>query len=447
MLKVSVSGIRGIVGESLTPEVALRFSAAFGNILGGGAVVVGRDTRPSGEGLTAAVVSGLLATGCDVTDIGIAPTPTVLFARKSLGATGAVVVTASHNPEEWNALKIVGPDGLFLHGDLSEQLLERYSNGEITWNSWEGAGVYSEVDGISRHLESILSLPVIDADRIKDRGYRVVIDCVNGAGSEAASKLLSSLGCEVTGINCGMSGDFTRGPEPVAENLGELEKEVVKQKADIGFALDPDADRLSIVDETGSAIGEEMTLPLVIDLILEKEPGPVVVNLSTSLVCEEVAGAHGVKCFRAPVGEANVALLMRGRGAVIGGEGNGGVMYPGLHTARDGILGMALVLQHMAEKEKTIGEVVKAYPAYHIIKRKVEVKDGSTGDILRELESHAFGNVNRDDGLRISGGGKWVHLRPSNTEPVLRIIAEARSPEEALGLATEFEEIIIELLE
>lgn len=445
-LRVSVSGIRGIVGASMTPEVALKFSASFGNILGGGKVVVGRDTRPSGEGIKAAVVSGLIATGCSVVDVGIAPTPTVLFIRKELGAAGAVVVTASHNPGEWNALKLAGPDGNFIHGDLSRRLLETYESGEIKWNTCGELGVYSSMDGIGPHVEAILSLPILNTEKIKNRGLRVILDCVNGAGSDAAQALLARLGCDVIPVNCEKTGIFTRDPEPVAAHLGELEARVKERKADIGFALDPDADRLSVVDEKGRAAGEELTLPLVVDLILRHEKGPIVINLSTSMIAEDIAEAHGVPSYRTPVGEVNVALLMREKSAVIGGEGNGGIMYPGLHIARDGICGMALILQYILERGESVSEIVSGYPSYHMIKKKIGIGARKAADVLDKLEVEAFGEVNREDGLRITGDGAWVHLRPSNTEPVMRIIAEAKSGDEAKKLAAFFEEKIIELL-
>jgi len=446
MLKYSVSGIRGIVGESMTPEVALRFSAAFGNILGGGAVVVGRDTRPSGEGLMAAVVSGLMATGCDVIDIGIAPTPTVLFTRRKLNASGAVVVTASHNPSEWNALKLIGPDGTFIHGDLSSRLYDNYTAGEIVWNTWERYGVYSRMDGITPHVEAVLGLSVVDVDRIRAKKFKVALDCVNGAGSDAAAALLERLGCEVFCINCDKTGDFTRGPEPVAANLSGLETEVSKRDADVGFALDPDADRLSVVDERGHALGEEMTLPVVVDLILSHTEGPVVVNLSTSMASEDLARARGVPFHRTPVGEVNVTLVMNDTGAVIGGEGNGGVMYPALHPSRDGICGMALFLQQMTEKGEPLSIIIRGYPEYHIVKRKFEVPEDAVKKILEEAGKETAGEVNRDDGLRISGEGFWVHLRPSNTEPVVRVIAEAKTAREAGERADDLQQKIVEIL-
>jgi len=446
MLKYSVSGIRGIIGESMTPEVALRFSAAFGNILGGGSVVVGRDTRPSGEGLSAAVVSGLLGTGCDVIDIGVVPTPTALLMRRQLDSNGAVIVTASHNPGEWNALKLVGPDGTFIHGKLSSQLYNRYTSGEITWNRWDKPGVYSKMDGVTPHVEAVLDLPLVDVDRIRAKNFKVALDCVNGAGSDAAQTMLEQLGCEVFCINCEKSGKFTRGPEPVAANLGDLEAAVSERGADIGFALDPDADRLSIVSERGHALGEEMTLPLVVDLVLSHNEGPVVVNLSTSMVSEDIARARGVPFHRTPVGEVNVTLVMNDTDAVIGGEGNGGVMYPRLHPSRDGICGIALILQQMTEKGDPLSKIIRGYPEYHIVKRKVEVSEGEAERILEEIGKNTSGEVNCDDGLRISGQGFWVHLRPSNTEPVVRVIAEAKTAREASRRAGDLEQKIVELL-
>jgi phosphomannomutase len=447
-LKISVSGIRGVVGASIDPRVVLRFSSCFGRLLGGGAVVVGRDTRPSGEALLAAAVSGLLGTGCDVVDIGIVPTPTVLHAARARGAAGGVVVTASHNPVEWNALKLVGPGALFLHGDLGDRLRRAYRENQVAWSDWKGCGLHSREDGIGPHLEAILGLPVVDTGAIRKRSFTVVLDAVNGAGGEAASLLLRELGCRVIELNCAPTGRFGRGPEPVPENLGELERVVAEAGADAGFALDPDGDRLSLVSEKGKAVGEEMTVPIAADLVLRHETGPVVVNLSTSMTVEDVARARGVPVHRTPVGEVNVALEMLASGAVIGGEGNGGVMYPALHPCRDGLCGIALVLESLVETEKSLGALAASLPRYYIEKRKTPVAGG--GDRVRQaltrLAADAPGELNTDDGLRIAGDGWWVHLRPSNTEPVVRIIAEARAAGEAARLARRYEEKIVELL-
>lgn len=444
-LKISVSGVRGIVGDAMNPEVALGFSRAFGRVLGSGKVVVARDTRQSGEALSRSAIAGLLGAGLDVVDIGIAPTPAALFARKMLDAAGALIVTASHNTSEWNALKFVGPDGTFLHGELHDRLLERYREENFVWNTWDAQGVYSAMDGTTPHTAAILSLPLIDVEGLRKRKFRVVIDAVNGAGGEPARRLLTLLGCEVVPLYCEKTGRFPRNPEPVRPHLGELEACVREHRADIGFALDPDADRLAVVDERGNARGEEMTLPLAVDLVLSHEKGSVVVNLSTSMTAEDIAREHGVPFYRTPVGEANVALKMREEGAIVGGEGNGGVMYPGLHAARDGLCGMALVLECMLEKARPVGEILDAYPAYTIEKRKVAIREGLAESLLLVLAEEAAG-ATCEDGLRIEGKNFWVHLRPSNTEPVMRIIAEAKTPEEARRLGEHYEEKIIEIL-
>lgn len=448
-LKISVSGIRGVVGESIDPSVVLRFSSCFGRILGGGTVVAGRDTRPSGEMLLAAAVSGLLGTGCDVVDVGVAPTPTVLHSVRTREAAGGLVVTASHNPAEWNALKLVGPGALFLHGELSERLLSAYREDEPAWNTWEEIGVYSREDCIESHVEAILGLPVVDAGAIERKSFTVVLDAVNGAGAEAATLLLRRLGCRLIPLNCEPTGRFSRNPEPVAAHLDDLERAVREAGADAGFALDPDGDRLSLVDERGQAVGEEMTVPLAADLVLRHVKGTVVVNLSTSMTIEDVARSHGVTVRRTPVGEVNVALEMLSSGAVIGGEGNGGVMYPELHPTRDGLCGIALILQNLVEKEQSLGELVDGLPRYSIEKRKMAVR-GSAAQIheaLSRLAGGAEGEVNTDDGIRISGEKWWVHLRPSNTEPVVRVIAEAGSQDEADRLAARYEEKVVELFE
>ncbi|MFW6205991.1 MAG: phosphoglucosamine mutase, partial [Gemmatimonadota bacterium] len=379
-LMVSVSGIRGRVGESLDPLVAARYAAAFGTFLRheygvSPTVVLGRDSRTSGP-LLARVVSGALeAVGCRVVDIGLAPTPTTLMAVRHHGAQGGVVVTASHNPVEWNALKLASAAGMFLDADQAAAM--RVYVDQPEWKGWDGVGGRETDDGaVDRHLAAILELPYLDVDGLRERGFTVALDCVRGAGAVTLPRLLESLGCTVVGIGLEPDGRFPRKPEPVAGNLGELESLVRETGADLGIATDPDADRLSLVDETGRAIGEDYTLALATRLVLRHRTGPVVTNLSTSRVVEDAAADAGAAFHRAPVGEINVARRMEREGAVIGGEGNGGVILPDLHLTRDAQVATALVLQLLLETGTTVSDLVAAGPSYAIVKDSVPRPDG-----------------------------------------------------------------------
>ncbi len=326
---VSASGVRGIVGEALTPEVILRFAGAHGSLLAAGPVVIGRDSRPSGAWVTRAAEAALLATGHDVVDVGIAPTPTILFAIGHHGACGGLAVTASHNPAPWNALKLFGPGGTFLPPALSEAVARRALEGTVSWVRADRVGAHrDDGEAIRRHREAILALAGLHPTRIASRGFRVAIDCVNGAGSLATPPLLRALGCHVEELYCTPDGKFPRVPEPLPEHLGALGDLVRRTGAAIGFANDPDADRLAIVDERGEPIGEERTLQIAVDWALARKPGPVIVNASTSMAIETIARRYGAPVERTRVGEAHVAQALLERGGVIGGEGNGGVIYP-----------------------------------------------------------------------------------------------------------------------
>ena len=441
-LMVSVSGVRGRVGEALTPDVVARFAAAFGSYMnqhaGGRArVVLGRDSRTSGPMLSRAVSAALEGVGCDVIEVGLVPTPTALMAIRHHGATGGIVVTASHNPVEWNALKLASDAGMFLDAEEAAEMrghLER----DVPWRGWDGLGTVTRDEGAAeRHVAAILELPYLDVRAIRDRRFTVALECIRGAGAVTLPPLLEALGCEVHGLNLEPDGRFPRKPEPVAENLGALADLVRDTGADIGLATDPDADRLSLVDERGRAIGEDYTLALAARVVLKHRSGPVVTNLSTSRVVEDAARDAGAAFHRASVGEINVARRMQKEGAVIGGEGNGGVILPDIHHTRDAQVAAALVLQLLAETGRRVSEIVAASPVYAIVKDSVARPEGDLEPAYARLEKELGAETtDRQDGLWLGwgGSGKWLHFRPSGTEPIVRMIAEAPTEGEARSM-------------
>jgi phosphomannomutase len=440
-LMVSVSGLRGRVGEGLTPEVITHFAAAFGAYVRargpGNTVVLGRDSRVSGPMFARAATAGLMSAGCDVVDVGIAPTPSVQLAVEDLGAAGGLAVTASHNPIEWNALKFIGPTGMFLDGDESAAM-RAIADGEVPRVGWRDLGVWREDAGaVDRHLQRILAIPFLDVEAIRRRRFRVALDCVRGAGGTIFPRLLEALGCQVTAINMETDGLFPREPEPVAENLGELEALVRESGADVGLATDPDVDRLALVSEQGRAIGEDYTLALASSLVLRHRPGAVVTNLSTSRLMDDVATAAGRTLVRAPVGEINVARRMQAERATIGGEGNGGVILPDVHLTRDAPVAAALILQLLAESTEPLSALAAGIGRYEIVKEKLP-RPAQPLDAVYEALAAAFpeADADRQDGLRLSWAAerKWAHLRPSGTEPIVRIICEAPSRAEADAL-------------
>ena len=440
-LMVGVSGVRGRVGDGLTPEVISHFAAAFGAYVlrngPGKTVVLGRDSRVSGAMFARAATAALQSVGCDVVDVGIAATPSVQLMVEELEAAGGLAVTASHNPIEWNALKFIGPSGMFLDADQGARMRELLQS-EIPRVGWSELGGWRE-DGSAadRHLAKILRLPFLDLERIRARRFRVALDCVRGAGGMIFPRLLEALGCEVHGINLETDGRFPREPEPVAANLGELEELVRKTGADVGLATDPDVDRLSLVDETGSAIGEDYTLALATRLLLRYRPGTVVTNLSTSSLLDDVTEAAGARLIRTPVGEIHVARRMEAEGATVGGEGNGGVILPDVHLTRDAPVAAALILQILADEGRPLSEIAAEIGRYEIVKEKVPRPEGSLDEVYRILaEKMDAPEADRQDGLRLSWPRerRWAHLRPSGTEPIVRIIAEARTRDEAQAL-------------
>jgi phosphomannomutase len=438
-LMVSVSGIRGRVGESLTPEIVAGYAAAFGawalKKTPDRPVVVGRDSRVSGPMFHRVVLSALQSVGANVIDIGLTTTPTCQLAVEHHHAAGGIMLSASHNPIEWNALKLISPTGLFLDAAEGADMRAGMERG-VARATWDRLGtIETDSKAAERHLDRILEIPYIDVKAIRARKFRVALDCVRGAGSVIVPQLLERLGCKVTSIHLEPDGRFPRAPEPIAENLGELERLVGVVKADIGIAVDPDVDRLALVSDAGRAIGEDYTLALASMLVLKHRKGPVVTNLSTSLVVEDAVTRSGSTLTRAPVGEINVASRMREMRAVVGGEGNGGVILSEMHLGRDAPVGIALILQLLVELDKSLSAVVAELPRYSIVKDKLDRPKTSLDSVYAALRD-AFPDAKADtqDGLRLAWKDKWLHVRPSGTEPIVRVIAEAPTEKDARAL-------------
>lgn len=428
---VSVSGVRGLVGTDLTPELVARYGAAFGSWLrenGHDAAVLARDSRTSGPMFAAAAQAGLQSVGCRVIECGMVPTPTAQLAVEHHHAGGGIVITASHNPVEWNALKFIGHDGVFLDQAAADRLRAGVAAPALPRAAWDGIGALEpDAQAVARHVEQVLALPFLALDRIRRRRFTVALDCVRGAGGTIAPRLLEALGCRVSAINLEADGRFPRPPEPVPAHLGALGDLVRESRADVGLALDPDVDRLALTDETGSPIGEDYTLAFAVRAVLAETKGLVVVNLSTSLVVDDAARMQGSRVERAPVGEANVARAIRGHHAVIGGEGNGGVILPALHLGRDAPLAIALVLHLMAVTGKSVAELVGEQPRYVIVKGKAP-RGGDVERMYQQLmRRYPDARPDRQDGLRLAWDDRWLHVRPSGTEPIVRLIAEAPS--------------------
>ena len=438
-LMVSVSGIRGRVGEALTPEIVASYAAAFGawalSKNPGKAIVIGRDSRVSGPMFHRIAIGALQSVGAAIIDIGLTTTPTCQLAVEDHHAAGGIMLSASHNPIEWNALKFIGPSGLFLEASEGTEMRGLVEKGipRVTWDRL--GSVEADSGAAERHIEKILAIPYIDVAAIRARRFRVALDCVRGAGSVIVPALLERLGCEVSAIHMEPDGRFPRPPEPVAEHLTELERLVKDSKADIGFAVDPDVDRLALVSDAGKAIGEDYTLALASMLVLTHRKGPVVTNLSTSRVVEDAVVRSGSKLTLAPVGEVNVAVRMRELGAVIGGEGNGGVILPELHLGRDAPVGVALILQLLTERRQPLSAIVSELPRYSIVKDKLDRPKASLDTVYSALRS-AFADATADtqDGLRLAWKDRWLHVRPSGTEPIVRVIAEGPTEQDARAL-------------
>lgn len=447
---IGVSGIRGRVGFGLTPEVVARYAAAFGAwaIAKGPstAIVLGRDSRVTGPLFHSVTRAALESVGADVIDIGLTTTPTLQLAVEHHHAAGGLGITASHNPIEWNALKFIGPDGLFLSAALGVEMRGLVEQG-IPYATYDAMGsTRFDGDAIARHVDAVLALPFIDVEGIRSRRFKVAYDACRGAGGAIIPRLLDLLGCEMHAIELETDGRFPRPPEPVPENLGPLERLVRATGAQIGFATDPDVDRLALVSDAGVAIGEDYTLAFATRVVLRHRSGPVVTNLSTSRIVDDMAAEGGSQVIRAPVGEVNVALRMRSEGAVIGGEGNGGVILPELHLGRDAPLGVALLLQLMHEDGEPLSKTVARFPCYAIIKDKLD-RPAKPLDAVYAALTVAFpdAEADRQDGLRLGWPDKWVHVRPSGTEPIVRVIAEAPTAEGAKALVEQGRALLAKL--
>jgi len=429
----SISGIRGIVGKTLTPQTVMSHTKAFLDLLNAKKIVIGRDSRPTGGNITEMVCGVCSLCGVEVVDAGLATTPTVELLVEQLKADGGIIITASHNPIEWNALKFLNKKGMFLSPREVKELFEK-------------ADAFGKKENISNgddmHIKATIDLPYVDVQKIKERKFKVAIDAVNGAGSFALPKLLETLGSEVVKIHCEPNGTFPRGAEPLQENLGDLSKAVKENKCDIGFALDPDADRCAIVDENGEPIGEEYTLAIAVETVLERKIKPLSINLSTSRMCEDLAERFGTKCYRTVVGEINVSLDMIEHHCIVGGEGNGGVILPALHYGRDSLVAAALVLDLLSRHNIKVSSWVKSHPAYAMLKKKFEIKNPVAMAMEKAEKAFAGWKADKRDGLWLGKEKSFVHLRASNTEPVIRIIAEAPTASEAEMLCRKVEELL-----
>ena len=439
---LSISGLRGVIGDGLDPLYLTRFAAALGTMYEGGTVVVSRDGRATGEMVRLAVVSSLIATGCRVVDAGIATTPTCGVLVNHLGARGGLQITASHNPVQWNGLKPFSSDGSVFNRQLGETLIGLIESQEFSFKSWDGLGSVEVLsDPAGPHIERVLRL--VNPDAIRSRKFKVVLDCNHGSGAVSTPRLLEQLGCEVIVLGGTADGQFEHTPEPIAENLTGLCDAVREHGADAGFAQDPDADRLAIVGNTGRYIGEELTLALAADHVLAKTPGVFVVNGSTSRINADIAAKHGCEFIRSWVGEANVTAMMKEKNAILGGEGNGGVIEPKVGYVRDSFVSMAYVLDGLAGGDRTLAEWADSLPAYTIVKDKLTCPREKV-DVACEALRSAFADATptEGDGLRLDWDNRWVQVRASNTEPIIRIIAEAPDESLANGLCREAVEIV-----
>jgi phosphomannomutase len=438
-LMVSISGIRGIVGDGLDPEVIVKYASAYADFIGTGKVIIGRDARISGEMVDSVLTGTLLAKGIDVIDIGITPTPTVQYTVKTLSASGGIAISASHNPNEWNALKLLNSTGQFMTPEENKELLNilRQKNYFKSWNKL--GKKYINNNALAKHENDVLNLKYIDNEKIGKRNFKVLVDCVNGAGVYVIPDLLRKFGCKVIEMNCEKSGIFPRKPEPLPENLTETMKAVKDNSADLGIVVDPDVDRLVLITNKGEPFSEENTITQAVKFILSKEKGNVVVNLSTTRAVDDIANESGCKVFRSPVGEANVVKKMKAVNAIIGGEGSGGVIYPELHYGRDALVGIAITLQHLTEFGKNISTLKDTLPKYFISKRKIDLGNADPDKVINTIiKKYKNENVNTEDGIRIDFEDHWVHMRKSNTEPIIRVIVEAKDRSSAESLSENY---------
>ena len=459
-LVISISGIRGTIGgkpsEGLTPIDTVQFTSAYASwlIQESGkerpSVALGRDARISGPMVEQLVSATLSAMGVDVYLMGLATTPTVEIAVTEKGADGGIILTASHNPAQWNALKLLNGHGEFLSGADGEVILKMARANDYSYADVKNLGSIKPLEGMGvKHIDKVLELDLVKPEKIKKKKFRVAIDCVNSVGGIILPQLLNALGVDdVIELYCDPTGDFPHNPEPLPENLTEISELMVREKADVGFVVDPDVDRLAIVCEDGSMFGEEYTLVAISDYILSRTPGNTASNLSSTRALRDVTEGHGQAYFSSAVGEVNVVNAMKANDCVIGGEGNGGIIYPALHYGRDALVGIALFLTHLAESGMECSVVRKCYPDYYISKNKITLPEGADADQLLAAfeQAHAGDEINTVDGVKVDMPEGWVHLRKSNTEPIIRLYAEALSSEEAERIAGEAMQTINELI-
>ena len=452
----SVSGIRGTIGgktgDNLTPIDVVRFASAYGSWLlknhEKAMVVVGRDARPSGPMVQTLVQQTLISLGIDVIDVGLSTTPTVELEVVRHKAQGGIILTASHNPKEWNALKLLNEKGEFLNAQEGEKINQMSQNlSAIDFAAIDDLGsICSETDAIQHHIDAIRNLPLVDLKAIQTKEFKVVVDGVNSSGGIAVPKLLEALGAEVVPIHCEPNGDFPHNPEPLAHHLTDLSEAVVAHQADLGIAVDPDVDRLVFMDEEGTLFGEEYTLVACADYVLRTNPGNTVSNLSSTRALAEVTNQYGGKYFASAVGEAHVVELMKKTDAVIGGEGNGGVIYPDLHYGRDALVGIALFLSHLCHADCSVSVLRSQYPNWLMRKDKVALSPQHDVDALLDsiASAHAAFQVTTIDGVKIDFPDGWVHIRKSNTEPIIRIYAEAKTEKRLDELVGEIQRLVKE---
>jgi phosphomannomutase len=458
----SISGIRGTIGgtpgTSLTPVDIIKFTAAFGSIIQQlhkakfttTKIVIGRDGRISGKMVRDLVCNTLLALGIDVVDLGLSTTPTVEIAVKMEKADGGIILTASHNPKEWNALKLLDSEGEFISADMGAKVLEKAASESFFFASVEKMGAITTNDTyLQKHIDAVVNYPMVNAKAIGKRNFRIVVDAINSTGAIFVPALLKALGVnDAVVLNKEVNGRFAHNPEPLPENLSSLSNEVIKHNADLGIAVDPDVDRLCFVCEDGSMFGEEYTLVAVADYVLAKKKGNTVSNMSSTKALKEIAIKHGGEYFPSAVGEVNVVSKMKEVDAVIGGEGNGGIIVPDFHYGRDALIGIGLFLSHLAVQNKTIKSLRQSYPDYFISKNKIELENGFDVKTIFEKIKKKYKNqpVNTEDGLKIEFDTDWVHLRTSNTEPIIRIYAESDYETKANNIASRLMQDIKELM-
>ncbi len=455
----SISGIRGTiggkVGENLTPIDAVKFGCAYGSWLKDNSndsdisVVIGRDARISGEMIQNLVQNSLISLGINVVDLGLSTTPTVELMVKEYNASGGIVITASHNPAEWNALKLLDKNGEFLNSQSGEEIIKISENDSYVFSEINDLGTISKTkDSMKKHIDSILNLDIVNTDLIKKTNLKVVVDGINSSGGIIVPMLLNELGIDYSTIYCDPSGDFQHNPEPLKKNLNDLCQRVVEERANLGIALDPDVDRLVFICEDGEVFGEENTLVACADYVLSKNPGPTVSNLSSSRALNDITKSYNQSYYTSAVGEVNVVSKMKSKKAVIGGEGNGGVIYPKSHYGRDAIVGIGLFLSLLCERKIKVSELLSSYPKYYMTKEKITISsDVNLDDILIDLsKKYENEHVNTIDGLKIDFEESWVHLRKSNTEPIIRIYSEAKTLEKSIDLIKNIQEEIKSLI-